>query len=60
MLLWAASLLYSNLLSISQARVAQGKLAFATGWWLVHAVMIVVLAALFVQRLQPYWRFWRR
>ena len=53
-------MLYSNLLSISQARVAQGKLAFATGWWLVHAVMIAVLAALFVQRLQPYWRFWRR
>ena len=53
-------MLYSNLLSISQARVAQGKLAFATGWWLVHAIMIVVLAALFVQRLQPYWRFWRR
>ena len=53
-------MLYSNLLSISQARVAQGKLAFATGWWLVHAIMIAVLAALFVQRLQPYWRFWRR
>jgi lipopolysaccharide export system permease protein len=49
-------MVYSNLLSVSQARVAQGKLAFATGWWLVHAVMFVVLVALFAQRLAPYWR----
>jgi lipopolysaccharide export system permease protein len=50
-------MLYSNLLSLSQARVAQGKLAFATGWWAVHALMFVVLVALFAQRLAPYWRF---
>jgi len=50
-------MVYSNLLSVSQARVAQGKMAFATGWWLVHAVMILVLFALFAQRLAPYWRF---
>jgi lipopolysaccharide export system permease protein len=53
-------MVYSNLLSISQARVAQGKLAFTTGWWLVHAIMAVVLVALFAQRLSPNWRFWRR
>ena len=47
----------SNLLSVSQARVAQGKMAFATGWWLVHAAMILVLFALFARRLAPYWRF---
>ena len=53
-------MVYSNLLSISQARVAQGKLAFSTGWWLVHAVMLVALLLLFAQRLAPNWRFWRR
>lgn len=41
---------YSNLLSVSQARVAQGKLAFGTGWWAVHAVMIAVLLVLIVRR----------
>jgi lipopolysaccharide export system permease protein len=41
---------YSNLLSVSQARVAQGQLSFATGWWLVHGVMLVVLALLFARR----------
>ncbi len=44
-------MVYSNLLSVSQARVAQGKLAFSTGWWLVHAVMLVVLLVLFAQRM---------
>jgi lipopolysaccharide export system permease protein len=44
-------MVYSNLISISQARVAQGKLAFATGSWLVHGVMLVVLLALFAQRM---------
>ena len=42
---------YSNLLSVSQARVAQGKLAFSTGWWLVHGVMLLVLLAMFARRL---------
>ncbi|TAN56697.1 MAG: LPS export ABC transporter permease LptF [Betaproteobacteria bacterium] len=42
---------YSNLLSVSQARVAQGKLAFSTGWWLVHGVMLLLLAAMFVRRM---------
>ena len=53
-------MVYSNLLSVSQARVAQGKLAFSTGWWLVHALMFLVLLALFARHLAPYWRFWRR
>ena len=38
-------------------RRGQGKLAFGLGWWLVHAVMLAVLLALFAQRLAPYWRF---
>ena len=52
-------MVYSNLLSISQARVALGRLSFATGSWLVHAVMLAVLAALFAQRVAPYWRLRR-
>ncbi len=53
-------MLYSNLLSISQARVALGKLAFGTGWWLVHAVMLARCSPLFAQRLSPNRRLWRR
>ncbi len=44
-------MLYSNLISVSQAWVAQGRVRFETGWWLVHAVMIVVLILLFFKRL---------
>ena len=46
-------MVYSNLLSVSQARVAQGRLPFSTGWWLVHGVMLVVLVVLFAHRLMP-------
>ena len=53
-------MVYSNLLSVSQARVAQGKLAFATGSWLVHAVMLVLLIALFSQRMSLWRMPWRR
>ena len=41
---------YSNLLSLSQAWVVQGRLRFEVGWWLVHAVMFAVLALLFLKR----------
>ena len=53
-------MVYSNLLSVSQARVAQGKLAFSIGWWLVHAIMLVVLLALFAQRMSLFRWPWRR
>lgn len=53
-------MLYSNLISVSQARVAQGKLAFSTGWWLVHGVMLVVLLVLFAQRMSLLRLPWRR
>ena len=42
---------YSNLLSVVQARVSLGKLDFALGWWVVHAVMALLLVALFVHRM---------
>ena len=53
-------MVYSNLLSVSQARVAQGKLAFSTGWWLVHGVMLLVLLVLFAQRMSLFRMPWRK
>ena len=49
---------YSNLISVCQAWVAQGKLRFETGWWLVHVAMFVVLILLFFKRLSVF--AWRR
>ncbi len=46
-----AYLVYQNLLSVSQARVALGRLDFSVGWWLVHAVVLGVLLVLFAQRM---------
>ncbi|MGE3677093.1 MAG: LPS export ABC transporter permease LptF [Burkholderiales bacterium] len=46
-------MVYSNLLSVSQARVAQGRMPFSTGWWLVHGVMLLVLVLLFARQLAP-------
>ncbi len=56
-----AYMTYSNLISISQAWVAQGRLSFEIGVWLVHAVMLVLLLALFSRRLVVFsWgRLWR-
>ena len=45
-------IVYSNLLSVSQARVAQGRMDFSVGWWLVHAAMIALLVFMFAQRMQ--------
>jgi lipopolysaccharide export system permease protein len=45
-------IVYNNLLSISQARVAQGRLDFSVGVWMVHAGMVVLLVVLFAQRMQ--------
>ncbi len=45
-------IVYSNLLSVSQARVAQGRLEFGLGWWLVHAGMALLLLVMFAQRMQ--------
>jgi lipopolysaccharide export system permease protein len=43
---------YSNLLSVSVARVAQGRMDFTTGAWAVHAAMVLLLLFLFAQRMQ--------
>jgi lipopolysaccharide export system permease protein len=54
-------MIYSNLLSVSQAWVAQGRLPFGVGVWAVHLLMGLVLAGLFWKRLSvsPVWRRWR-
>lgn len=49
-----AYMLYSNLLSISQAWVAQGKLPFEIGLWAIHGLMLVLLLALFYYRQNPF------
>jgi lipopolysaccharide export system permease protein len=46
-----AYLVYYNLLSVSQARVAQERLDFALGVWLVHGAVLLALLALFAQRM---------
>ncbi|HLA33934.1 MAG TPA: LPS export ABC transporter permease LptF [Rhodocyclaceae bacterium] len=45
-----AYMVYSNLLSISQAWVAQGKVAFEIGVWAVHGLMVLLLLLLFHRR----------
>lgn len=42
---------YSNLLSITQASIAQSRVSFVLGVLGVHAVMLLILAALFYRRL---------
>lgn len=49
-----AYMLYSNLISVSQAWVAQGRLSFQFGWWLVHAAMFAVLILLFFKQLSGF------
>lgn len=51
-----AYMLYSNLLSISQAWVAQGKLPFEIGLWAIHGVMLVLLLVFFYYRQNPFFR----
>jgi lipopolysaccharide export system permease protein len=45
-------MVYSNLISMAQAWVAQGKVQFVWGWWVVHAAMAAILALLFWQRMR--------
>jgi lipopolysaccharide export system permease protein len=54
-------MVYSNLLSVSQAWVAQGRISFWLGVWGVHALMLVALILLFWKRLAVFsaWRLQR-
>ena len=42
---------YSNLLSVSQAQVVQGRLTFGLGWWPLHAVMAAIAVFMFAHQL---------
>jgi len=44
-------MVYSNAMSITQAWVAQGRIGFHLGWWVVHVAMFAVLILLFCHRL---------
>ncbi len=44
-------MVYSNLISVSQAWVSQGKMSFHVGWWAVHLAMLLLLMALFYRRM---------
>jgi lipopolysaccharide export system permease protein len=44
---------YLNLLGVSRAWVAQGKLGPVAGMWGVHGIMLVLLIVLFLVRLAP-------
>lgn len=46
-------MIYSNLLSVSQAWVAQGKLRFELGVWAIHCVMFLLLSVFFYYRQNP-------
>ena len=54
-------MVYNNLISLTQAWVAQGKMSFVLGVWVVHVVMFFGLLVLFSRRLLVFsWaRLWR-
>ncbi|MDR2186918.1 MAG: LPS export ABC transporter permease LptF [Azonexus sp.] len=52
--------IYNNLLSVSQAWVAQGRLPFWIGLWAVHALMLLPLLLLFARRMNVGNLFARR
>lgn len=53
--------IYSNLVSMSQAWVAQGKLSFWIGLWAAHAFALLPVAFLFYRRMvvSMPWQRWR-
>lgn len=63
-----AFLLYNNGLSVAKAWVQQGRLSFAVGIWLVHAIVLIVVTILFTRRVYlqrwiPRWKdlqVWKR
>jgi lipopolysaccharide export system permease protein len=42
---------YSNVTNIFQAAVVQGRMSFGIGWWPMHLVVLVIIALLFLWRL---------
>jgi len=60
-----AFLVYNNGLSVVKAWVQQGRMSFGVGIWLVHLIVLVIVAVLFTRRVYlqrwiPRWRdLWR-
>ncbi|MGE4111117.1 MAG: LPS export ABC transporter permease LptF [Burkholderiales bacterium] len=54
-------MIYSNMLSIMQAAIAQSRVDVLTGTWGVHALMLLLLLAMFYRRLTVFslWRMFR-
>jgi len=54
-------MIYSNLLSIMQAAITQSRIDVMTGMWGIHAVMLLLLLALFYRRLTVFslWRLFK-
>jgi lipopolysaccharide export system permease protein len=50
--------LYNNLMSVVQAWVAQGRVPFSLGVWIVHAALAAVIAWMFWRRLRLPGRSW--
>lgn len=48
---------YSNMVSVLQAAVAQGRLSFAAAWWPMHMLAGLLVAALFWWRLKVNSRY---
>lgn len=55
-----AFLAYNNSMSIMQSMISQGRVSFAVGWWVVHAGMGLLLAAIFLHRSSSVRRLGRR
>jgi lipopolysaccharide export system permease protein len=55
-----AYMVYSNLLGIIQAWVAQGRVRFEIGWWVLHAAMLALTAFLFLWRNTLGFKLWLR
>lgn len=54
----ALYMLYSNMISVTNAWVGQGKLSAGVGMWGVHLLLLLIVAALFYQRMALL--SWRR
>lgn len=55
-------MLYSNMISVTNAWVGQGKLSPGIGLWGIHVAILAVTAVMFYRRmtLLPLWRIWAK
>ncbi|HSH07289.1 MAG TPA: LPS export ABC transporter permease LptF [Burkholderiales bacterium] len=57
LLIWIS---YWNLMVLVRGRIAQDRLDFWIGVWIVHGVMLLLLLAMYVYRTNPFLLRWRR